>query len=199
MLQSFSLYSLLYILNSCWLRGIFCSKAVMTIVVALSAIGIGAAIFIPVDGKAIAQYTGLDEWANIYSYPIVYIRLPANRLLAQLLPAHIDIIRLFAFVNLFQFLLQLSGGDIASFRACNARLLLGLLRCNPRAEIGIDQPLKAGGIEAVIVDEGREAIAQAIPDMPDERAIVEELAVLCKKAVAQPEREAFARKACFSQ
>src|SRR6266568_8586635 len=102
----------------------------------------------------------------------------------ELLPTYINIIGFFAFVNLFQLHLQFSGGNIAPFRACNTRFLLNFLRCNPRAKIGIDQLLKTSGIETVIVDECREAIVQSIPYVPDERAIVKKLAVLCKKAVA---------------
>ena len=41
-------------------------------------------------------------------------------------------------------------------------------------------------VELVVVDQRGEAVAQAVPDVPDEGAVLEELAVLGEELLPQP-------------
>src|SRR6266571_4487262 len=50
--------------------------------------------------------------------------------------------------------------------------------CALFAEIAVGQLLQGGVVEAVVVDEGMEAIGAAVPQVPEEGAVVEELGVL---------------------
>ena len=85
-------------------------------------------------------------------------------------------------------------------RAFDAGLLVGALSVDPVAEIGVDQLLKRApafavwGREAMVVDQRVEAVAPPIPDMPDEGALMEQLAMLGEEAVAQPIIERLAGK-----
>ena len=88
--------------------------------------------------------------------------------------------------------LQMLGMGEARVRAFDARLLVGALTVDPVAEIGVDQLLQRPPAfavrrgEAVVVDERMEAVAPPVPDVPDERALVEQFAMLREEPVAQP-------------
>jgi len=47
----------------------------------------------------------------------------------------------------------------------------------------------------VVVDQHGKTFTQAIPDLPDEWALMEQLTVLREEAVAQPDLQGFASKA----
>ena len=76
--------------------------------------------------------------------------------------------------------------------AFDAGLLVGALAVDPVAEIGVDQLFQRAPAfavrrgEAVVVDERMETVAPPVPDVPDERALVEQLAMLRKETIAQP-------------
>ena len=84
------------------------------------------------------------------------------------------------------------GGGEPCVGALDAGLLVGALAIDPVAEIGVDQLLQRAPAfavrrgEAVVVDQRMEAVAPAVPDVPDEGALVEQLAMLLEEAVAQP-------------
>src|SRR3954453_7441882 len=86
-------------------------------------------------------------------------------------------------------LVGMAPGRVAAF---DAGRLIGALTVDPVSEIGIDQLLKRPPAfavrrgEAVIVDQSMEAVAPPVPDVPDERALLEELTMLGEEAVAQP-------------
>ena len=46
--------------------------------------------------------------------------------------------------------------------------------------------MQGGVVELVVVDKRVEAIGAAVPEVPNKRAVVEELGMLLKKLVAQP-------------
>jgi hypothetical protein len=46
--------------------------------------------------------------------------------------------------------------------------------------------LQGGVVEFVVIDQGMEAVFAAVPEVPDERALVEQVAVLLEEFVAQP-------------
>jgi len=79
------------------------------------------------------------------------------------------------------------GAALSGLRA------LALMR-NPVAEYVEGKAFEELAIELVIVHECREAVTAApVPDVPDERALVEELAVLLEESVAQPILKGLAR------
>ena len=88
--------------------------------------------------------------------------------------------------------LQMLGVGETCVSALDARLLVGALPVDPVAEIGVDQLLQRPPAFAVrrgktvIVDQRMEAVAPPVPDVPDEGALVEQLAMLREEAVAQP-------------
>ena len=49
------------------------------------------------------------------------------------------------------------------------------------------------GVELVVVDQGREAVTQTIPDVPDEGTVLEQLAVLGEELLPQPGLQRLAR------
>ena len=51
----------------------------------------------------------------------------------------------------------------------------------------------------MVVDDGREAVAQAVPDVPEEGAVAEELAVIAEELVAQPRLQRHTRVAALGQ
>ena len=89
-------------------------------------------------------------------------------------------------------LLQMFGGGEPRIRAFDAGLLIGALAIDPVAEIGVDQLLQRPPAfavrrgEAVVVDQRMEAVAPPVPDVPDERTLMEQLAMLLEEPVAQP-------------
>ena len=79
-----------------------------------------AAIFVPVDLRGPAQDAGFDEWADVEADAIVRVRLPADGLLLQWLPADEDVVGGLTFENLFEGGFQfLCGGElgVAAFLA----------------------------------------------------------------------------------
>ncbi len=90
------------------------------------------------------------------------------------------------------FFLQGFGGGEAFLGTVFAVGEAGLLGANRVAQVGVDQALKAGLVELVVVDQYAEAVLEAIPDMPDKRPVLEQFAVLLEELVAQPEAEGFA-------
>lgn len=90
---------------------------------------------------------------------------------------------LLPFQDLLQLLLQLAAFLIAQ---C---VIFGLGAGQPVAEECIGQLAQGGLIEAVVVDEDGETILQPVPDVPQERALAEEGAVLAEGTVAHPRLE----------
>jgi len=68
-----------------------------------------------------------------------------------------------------------------------------LLTADPVAQVGVDKSLQQLGVELVVVDQGGEAVAQGIPDMPDEGTVLEQLAVPGEKLLPQPGLQCLAR------
>ena len=79
-----------------------------------------------------------------------------------------------------------------SIRALHALVSIRSLPRDPLAEVPIGQclqratALSVGRREAVIVHEGMEAVAPAVPHVPDEGALAKKLAVHPEEVVAQP-------------
>ena len=70
--------------------------------------------------------------------------------------------------------LEVAGGGEAQVGAGLAGAGGGLLGLDPGPEVGVDQALQQSVVEPVVVDERGEAVLPAVPDVPDERAVVEE-------------------------
>src|SRR5690606_33297756 len=117
---------------------------------------------------------------------------PAYGLFGQRLPAHEDVVRLFAFENGFQLFLQRFSGGEAFLGAVFAVGQARLLRADPVAQVGVDQALKASLVELVVVDQYAEDAFKAIPDVPDKGPMLDQFAVLLEQLVAQPVAEGLA-------
>ncbi|MBT7914834.1 hypothetical protein HN588_13105 [Candidatus Bathyarchaeota archaeon] len=141
-------------------------------------------IFVPFDFGLLAEHIGYDKRTDVEPHTVIEIRSPAYGLLFEWFPAHEDIIRIFALQDKLEFFLELLSGQQTSFRTANVLLEAILLPPNPITQIGIGESLQPSAIQLVVVDEGTKTIpSPAVPDMPDEGTLVEELAMLLKKAV----------------
>ena len=158
-----------------------------------------AAVLFPVDIWFVAQDAGTlfpdrghgHKGADIEADAVVEVRLPAERLLLEGFPADEDVIRRFTFKDQLKLLFQtfrrvefLSGavdavGDVLPLPA------------DPVAQIGVDQGFEVFAVEFMVVDQGRKAVGQAVPELPNEGAMVEELTVLDKKFVSEPVLQGF--------
>ena len=121
--------------------------------------------------------------------------LPAQGLSAERLPADVDVVGRLAFPDGFEFLFQLQRCKPTPIRAGFAVVAAGALKADPIAQVCVDEFVEAGGIQFVVVDQSREAVFAAIPDVPEERTVVEQSAVLGKEIIPQPLLEALARRA----
>src|SRR3954453_8639395 len=104
----------------------------------------------------------------------------------RLLPAPVDVVWRLPCQNQLELVLELAHGNESCVSALLAAARALLLACDPIADVGIGELLQQALVELVVVDQSREAVAAAIPDMPDEGAVVEQPAMLLEEAVAQP-------------
>jgi len=150
-----------------------------------------AAVLLPVDvglgtqdARVLLAHVGhAHERADVEAHAVVEVRLPADGLLFQWLPANEDVVGGFAFEDQLQLFLEGLGGGQLGFRVRQGRraILARVFKAagsrfyfaaaDPVAQVGVDQGLQQLGVELVIVDKGGETVAQAIPDVPDERAV----------------------------
>ena len=112
--------------------------------------------------------------------------MPTLGLFLERLPADKDVERGLALKNGCQFGLEGTGGAEPGGSARFVGLGVLILLANPVAQVAVGQLLQGGMIELVLIDQDVEAIGTAIPEMPDEGAVVEKLGVLLKKFVTQP-------------
>ena len=130
---------------------------------------------------------GNQERTDVEPHPVVDVWLPAYGLLVQGFPAHKDVVGRFACENLYELALEIEGGSEAIIGAIDASGLIILLAINPVAQVGEGEliqgfaTLAMGCCQLVIVHQSAEAIGIAIPDLPDEGAAVEQLAVLAEE------------------
>lgn len=126
----------------------------------------------------------------------------ASRRFYDRLPADEDVEGGFAFDDGDEAFLQLQRCGEATLGTALAAFYAVLLTGDPVAEVavgeGFQQPPAIAFGKLVVVDQSMETIAlAAIPDVPDEGAVVEQLAVLFEELVAQPVFEALF--ACLSE
>jgi hypothetical protein len=145
-----------------------------------------AAVFAPLDVRALAEHVGNHERADVQAHAVVQVRVPADGLLLQRLPADENVVGGLAFEDELELFLELLGLQQA---VVSPGLLVGhgfLLSLDPIAEVGVNQFLQQLVVELVVVDQGAETVLPAIPNLPDERAVMEQLAVLLEEPVAEP-------------
>lgn len=65
---------------------------VVPVVDPLTAVGVLAAILIPVDAEPAAQHARRHERPDVQPHAVIQVRVPADGLLVQRLPAHIDVV-----------------------------------------------------------------------------------------------------------
>lgn len=155
-----------------------------------------AAVFVPGDVElglfVVAQHFRLHEGADVQAYAVVQVRVPADGLFGQALPAHKDVVRRFAFQNQLQAALEVLCGGQAGGRTIHALAHAGFLLANPVTQVGVDEALQLFVVELVVVDQRGKAVFEAVPHMPDEGAVVEALGVLLEEFFAQPHIQALA-------
>ena len=139
------------------------------------------------------------EGTDVEPHSVVDVRLPADGLFVDGLPPDEDVIGGLTFENGFEAPLELTRRRQAVLRALFMTLCAISLADNPVAEIAVGegfQELAALAVscgQLVVVDQRVKAVAaSAVPDVPHERAMVEQLAVLVEEAVAEPLIEAVA-------
>ena len=142
---------------------------------------------LPVDVERRPQHARLDERADVQAHAVVQIRLPPDRLLVQLLPPHVDVERRLTLEDRLELALQAQRGRQPSLGAGHLVAHLGALALDPvLTEIGVGQLLQRLAVEPVVVHQRREPVALAVPDVPDERPVPEQRAVLLEELVPQP-------------
>src|SRR5439155_16714676 len=99
------------------------------------------------------------ERTDVDPHAIVDVGLPADRLLAQRLPAHEEIMRRLAGEDPFELRLQMLGGGETGVCTLSSGLLVSALPVDPVTEVGVDQliegppPFAIRCSSAVIVDQ----------------------------------------------
>lgn len=160
-----------------------------------------APIFVPFDIGFVAQdarafFTHVrhgEEGANVQAHAVIDVRVPADGLSIQRFPADKDVMGSFTRKDQLQLFLEGFGSGKAFARTVNAVLHILLLAAYPVAHIGVGEGFQIFVIQLMVVDQSGKAVAQAVPDMPDEGAMLKELAVLGKELFAQPGFQRFAR------
>src|SRR5262245_29304035 len=149
--------------------------------------GLCPAVLGPFDLRVLAQYPGLDEGPDVHANAVVQVRLPADGLLVERLPAHEDVVGRLPFEDERELLLERNRRCQAVLGPAFASLRTLALAGDPVAEHRVRVTFEEHAVQLVVVDEGGETVPPPpVPDVPDEGALVEELAVLLEEAVAQP-------------
>ena len=148
----------------------------MQVVDPLAAVRVLAPVFAPVDAEFAAQDAGGDEGPDVEAHAVVEVWLPADGLLVQRLPAHVDVVGRLAVADQLQLLFELQRGDETALRAGLAGITSRALVADPGAQIGVDQLVQRGPVQFVVVDQRVEAVFAAVPNVPDERAVLEQFA-----------------------
>lgn len=119
-----------------------------------------APVFVPVDVGSVAQDTRTslphvrhgEEGTNIEAYAVVKVRVPADGLLLERLPAHKDVVGLFAFQDQFQAFLQIFSGSEFFRRTIHAVGLVLPLAADPVAQVSVDQGFQQLGVESMVIN-----------------------------------------------
>lgn len=133
------------------------------------------------------------EGADIEADAVVEVGVPADRLLGEGLPADEAVMGRLAREDQLELVLHLPGGKQSDVGSGLAGPGIGSLGVDPVLEVGIGQGLQALVVEPVVVDQAGEAVLATVPEVPDEGAVVEPLAVLLEEPVAEPVVERRAR------
>ena len=105
----------------------------------LDAVGVLAAVLVPLDVELGAQDAGLDERTDVETDTVVEVRVPAEGLLGERLPAHEDVVGRLALEDQRETALEIARGKQA--RLCPGETLpVGrLLPLDPVAEVGVGE------------------------------------------------------------
>ena len=151
-----------------------------------------AAIFFPIDIWLISQDSSAlflhighsHEGADIEAYAVVEVGIPSDGLFFDRFPAHKDVVGCFACKDKLQLFLESFSGSKSLLRAIDTTGDVLLLAVDPIAHIGVDKGLQILAVELVVIDQHRKSIWQAVPNMPDEGAVMKELAVLGEELIS---------------
>ena len=143
-------------------------------------------ILFPLNFDSLPEDVSIREWTDVHPHAVVDVGVPANGLLGKWLPAGEEVVGRFAFENKLEAALQLLGVLERDVSSRLASVHCGLLTANPISEVGIGQLFQIGVGELVIVDQRAKPALVAVPDLPDEGAMLEERTVLIEKLVSKP-------------
>ena len=132
------------------------------------------------------QHLGGDERTDVEPYAVIEVWIPSDRLLAHLLPAHVDVVRRHTVEDQFEPSLQFQRRREARIRACPTRVCLVLLPLYPCPKDGERELLQRAMAEPMIIDYRGEPVLATVPDVPQERPVVEDADVLRKEDIPQP-------------
>ncbi len=110
-------------------------------------------------------------------------------------PANEEVEGELAFEDPLQLLLEVHGVCEAVVGPGHAVALFSPLEPDPVVQVGVGErfegasALPVGTRKPMIVDEGMESVQAPVPDVPDEGAVMEQLAVLGEELVAKPDFE----------
>ncbi len=132
------------------------------------------------------KYSGVNERPDVETDTIVDVGLPPDGLLGHPLPPHVDVIGWRTIENQLESALKILGGGKARIRAgpfCTSLMFLAVDPCAKRSERELFQ---SPSVELVVIDDSREPVFTTVPDMPQERPVVENPHVLGKERVSEP-------------
>ncbi len=164
-------------------------------VVFLRALGFFASVFLPFDVGLGAEQAGAlfaagdvggHEGADVHSHAVAEVGVPADGLLGERFPTDKEVVGRLAFEDELEAGLKFLGGLQLGVTAGFLRGDGGLLSANPIAEVGEGELLQIGVGELVIIYQRAETVLETVPDVPNERAMMEERAMLLEESVAQP-------------
>jgi hypothetical protein len=135
-------------------------------------------------GPSFADITGKEKGTDVLADTVVEVGMPALGLVFERLPADKDVERGLALEDSREFGLERAGRAEPGGGAGFIGLGVISLVVNPVTEVGVGQLFQGGVIELVRVDQYMETIGTAVPEMPDEGTVVEELGVLPEKFIA---------------
>src|SRR5271157_499171 len=125
----------------------------------------------PLDVRVLPQDAGLDEGPDVHPDAVVEVRVPADCLLGEGLPADEDVVLGLAGQDPLQLLLQGLGGGKPQVGTQLPVPGVGGLAVYPVLEVRVGQAFQPDVVQLVVVYQAREPVLAPVPDVPGERAV----------------------------
>ena len=130
-----------------------------------------------------------QPWSNVETNSVVQVRIPADGLLMNRLPTYEDVVRIFAREDLFQLRLQVLSSCKPRIRTIDPRRHFALLPRDPVTKGSVNQffeclaALTAWRSQPMVVNKSVESVVAAIPNVPDEWVVMEDLAMFREETI----------------